>query len=89
VSPKVVGWAVFKTLVYTTGFTYACWIIFWRCMYYSKYLDYAGSHDLALVCEITAGITWAIWTFSVGCIIVEGMKEVQRGREHGSEHHED
>ncbi len=82
-SPKVVGWAAFKTVIYSVGFTYACWIIFWRCMYYSRYLEYAGSHDLALVCEITAGITWAIWTFSVGCIIVDGMKEVKRGRENG------
>lgn len=78
-SRRVVGWAAFKTLIYSIGFTYACWVIFWRCWYYSRYLDWVGSHDLALVCMITAGITWVIWTFGVGCVIVYGMKEIDDG----------
>lgn len=83
VSQRVVGWTAFKSLIYALGYTGACWVIFWRCIHYSDYLRWAGSGDLALLCVITAGITWAIWTFGFGCIIVDGMREVKHGNENG------
>ena len=80
-SPKVVGWEIywqaFKSVVYLAGYTLCCWWIFWRNIQYAYYLNWSGSSDLALLCQITAAITWVVWTFGVGSIIVDGMRVIR------------
>lgn len=46
------------------------------------YLRWSGSADLAQCAMWLLPITWLLWTFGVGAIIIDGMKEIGGLREH-------
>jgi len=70
-------WQAFKTIVYSTGYTGACYFVFLRIFDVIKPLMFSGSDDLVTWAIFGLIFTWSMWTIGVVCIIIDGMQRIR------------